>query len=355
MGPRLPALDGLRAIAILAVLLFHNDHLVPGGYLGVDLFFVLSGFLITGILIEEHQRSGRVDFARFYLRRALRLFPALVVLLAFGLMFAIAFPRAPQSPHILRGIGYSLVYASNWATMRDPQLLGPLGHTWSLSVEEQFYLVWPPILFLIFRASRNRRILLVATLSIAAISAMWRLVLSLLGSTPWQLYVGTDTRADALLIGCAAAVALANQGFASLASNSRVPRYLAAGGAILIALLMRGTPLEWLGYDRGMFSVVALATACILVALVTQRDWRPAVVLSNPILAWIGRLSYSLYLWHLPIFGFIKIGRFSMDQTTVRIVRLALAFVAAAGSYYLIELPFLRLKNRLPGTKTHSA
>jgi peptidoglycan/LPS O-acetylase OafA/YrhL len=347
VGGHLPALDGLRAIAILAVLLFHDDHLIPGGYLGVDLFFVLSGFLITSILLDEHRRTGRLDFGRFYVRRALRLFPALVVLLAFGLTFAIAFPRAPQSAHILRGVGYSLCYAANWATSRDPQFLGPLGHTWSLAVEEQFYLIWPPILFLTLRASRSRRTLLLTTLSMATISALWRLALSLHGATPWRLYVGTDTRADALLIGCATAIALANRRFASFASNSRVPRYLAVGGAILITWLMKGTPLEWRGYDRGMFFVVSVSTACILVVVVTQRGWGPVVVLSQPILAWIGRLSYSLYLWHLPLFGFIKSERFSMAPTTVRTLRIALTFVVAAGSYYLIERPFLRLKSRL--------
>ncbi|HXI57627.1 MAG TPA: acyltransferase [Polyangia bacterium] len=342
-----PALDGLRALSISAVLLYHDDLLIRGGYLGVDIFFVLSGFLITSLLFDEWRQRGRINLRNFYLRRALRLFPALAALLAVATAFALAFPRAPQSPHILRGVGYSLIYMTNWVNGRDPFLLGPLGHTWSLAVEEQFYLFWPVILIGLVKVFPRLRGLIVATVGLALASAAWRFTLFSLGSTPWRLYNGTDSRADSLLIGCAAALAMTDRRFLEIVRDSRLGRWLALAAAALLVFLMKGTPLEWSGYDRGMFLVVAIAVAIIVVVILANPDLLATRILSTRPLVWLGRLSYSLYLWHMPIFGFIKPGSLGISPTTARIARLVFAFAAAIGSYLLIERPFLRLKTRL--------
>ncbi len=347
-GGYLPALDGLRALSIAAVLLYHDDELIPGGYLGVDVFFVLSGFLITSLLFKEWHETGRIVLRRFYLRRALRLFPALAALLAVGMAFVLVFPHAPQAPHVLKGVGYSLIYMTNWASVRDPSLLGPLGHTWSLAVEEQFYLIWPILLIVLLRLTRGRWTLIAATIGLALASSVWRLFLLSRGSTPWRLYVGTDTRADSLLLGCVAAFVLARPGVAGFIGRSRRLRLAALGAAILLLALMRRTSLEWVGYGRGMFLVVAVAAALIAVVVAASSpDWAITSLLSMPPLVWMGRLSYSLYLWHFPIYGLMKPGRFGGGIVAIRVGRIVAAFAVAAVSYYAIERPFLRLKKRI--------
>jgi peptidoglycan/LPS O-acetylase OafA/YrhL len=346
-GDYLPALDGLRALSIAAVLLYHDDYLIPGGYLGVDVFFVLSGFLITSLLFKEWRETGRIVFRRFYLRRALRLFPALAALLAVGTAFVLVFPNAPQSPHVLKGVGYSLVYMTNWASIRDPSLFGPLAHIWSLAVEEQFYLLWPILLIVLLRLTRGRWTLIAATFALALASSVWRLFLLSRGSTPWRLYVGTDTRADSLFLGCVAAFVLARPGVASFVNRSPRLRAAALGAAILLFALLRKTSLEWIGYGRGMFLVVAIAAAVIAVVVASSPDWAITSLLSMPLLVWIGRLSYSLYLWHLPIYGLLKAGRFGGGIVAIQVSRIVAAFAVAAASYYLIERPFLRLKRRI--------
>lgn len=350
----LPALDGLRALAITSVLLYHDNWLVPGGYLGVDIFFVISGFLITSLLIREYGRNGNIDLKHFYLRRALRLFPALWTLLAIATAFALMFPRAPQAPHIWRGVGYSLIYLSNWANARDPFLLGPFGHTWSLAIEEQFYFLWPLVLWSLLKYTKRWRTVLIVTLALAAMSAIRRLDLSYHGTSPWRIYNGSDTRADSLLVGCGTAILMTNDRLKDLIVVKMVSKWLAVGGIALIGYLMATTSLEWSGYGRGMFSVVAMAASAILVALLLDRDWLLTRLLSTRIFIWAGQLSYSLYLWHYPIYQFMKSGRLGVSEHVLMPLRILLALLAAVGSFYLIERPFLRLKSRIgsPVSKT---
>jgi peptidoglycan/LPS O-acetylase OafA/YrhL len=344
-----PALDGLRALSIVAVLLYHDDYLLPGGFLGVDVFFVLSGFLITSLLLEEWRCRGQIDLRRFYLRRALRLFPALAALLLVGTAFALAFPQASQSPHILRGVGYSLLYVSNWASIRDPMSLGPLGHTWSLAVEEQFYILWPLCLMGLLRVTGGRRSLDLLIVGFVMASALWCGTLFLAGSTYWRLYIGTDSRADSLLIGCAVAVATTHRDLPRILGGPRATRWLAVSAAGFIVSLMVCTSLEWRWYYLGGFLGVAIAASTILIALLSSPDWWITRALCMPPLVWIGRLSYSLYLWHLPIYGFVKAERLGLSRVSVIVLKLILSFVAAIASYYAIERPFLRLKRRLSG------
>jgi peptidoglycan/LPS O-acetylase OafA/YrhL len=345
-----PALDGLRALSIVAVLLHHDNSRLRGGYLGVNVFFVLSGFLITSLLFEEWRRQGRIDLRRFYLRRALRLFPALAALFVVCTTFALAFPRAPQSAQVMRGVGYSLLYVSNWAVIRDRALLGPLVHTWSLAVEEQFYVLWPLCLLGLLRMTGGRRSLSLLIAGLAITAALWRGALFVAGSTEWRLYVGTDSCADSLLIGCAVAVAMTHRDLPKMLGGPRAARWLAVLAAIFIVSLMISTPLEWRGYYLGGFLGVAIAAATILVALLSSPDWWVTRVLCLPPVVWIGRLSYSLYLWHLPIYNVVKSEKLGLGHLDILILRLSLSFVTAIGSYYLIERPFLRLKTRMTST-----
>lgn len=346
-GRYLPVVDGLRALSIVAVLLYHDDGLLEGGFLGVDVFFVLSGFLITSLLFDEWRRNERIDLRAFYLRRALRLFPALFLLLAVSAAFALALPSASQSPRLLEGVKYSLLYVSNWASSGDPMRFGPLGHTWSLSVEEQFYALWPVLLIGLLALTRGRRSLVVVIAAMALASAAWRALLFSWDATPWRLYTGTDSRADSLFVGAAVAIAMVGGYLPLQVRRPALARALALLAAAALAALMVSTRLEWPPYYQGGFLVVSLAVAVLLVVLLSNPDWLPARLLSARPIAWVGRLSYSLYLWHYPIFGFVKADRLGLGVRTVEILRLVLAFVAAVGSYYLVERPLLRWKKAI--------
>src|SRR5882672_4708854 len=329
-----PALDGIRAISILAVMLYHSG-LIHGGFLGVDVFFTLSGFLITTLLIEEHAAAGRIALRDFYCRRALRLLPALVpVVIVSGVaMIATAGPD--------RVVGMSLFvlavifYVANWAAIAGlPQ--GMLGHAWSLSIEEQFYLVWPPVLAL-----------LLATLG----SILLRYHLAVSGATGRRFYLGTDAHADPILIGCATAC-LVSWGYirgGGDPSASTRPRWQAAplAAAVLVAVLvMARLPDDYA--RRGASTIVAVA-AGILIVDVLRPGSRLAPLLAWSPLVWIGKRSYALYLWHLPVF-FLAGALWAsgiLEYLPSRIVPAwVITFAMAAASYRWIEAPALRLKSR---------
>ncbi|SNQ50235.1 Putative acyltransferase (fragment) [Frankia canadensis] len=200
---RNPALDGLRALAVLCVLVFHMDAL-PGGYLGVDVFFVLSGFLITGQLLAERDRAGEVSLIRFYVRRAYRLLPAFWLLALVGLVAVVTGidGRAGALGEFLGSLAASAMYVNNYVqVVRQSTGAGWLGHTWSLSAEEQFYLLWPLVLVALCRRPRLARRLPVVLLAGVAAVALWRNVLAAFGASATRMYFGLDTRADALLVG----------------------------------------------------------------------------------------------------------------------------------------------------------
>ena len=336
-----PALDGIRGLAVVAVLASHTG-VVGGGFLGVDLFFVLSGFLITSLLAEEHAATGRISFAAFYRRRALRLLPALSLLLVFSTVYALTVAPPAQSAVTLRGVGSSLVYASNLQiAAHGPYALGMLGHTWSLSVEEQFYIVWPALLLGMLAWLGPRRALLPCIGALLAVTA-WRTVLYLHGADPGAIFVGSLTHADGLLAGSVLALARAG--------GVRVPRLgrrslqcAAACGAVAIAVMMlafgsRADMLPW-GY-----TAVALCGAAAVAWAVESRaprnplTWRP--------LRAAGRWSYAIYLWNPVAISVVGLGW--SHGTPPPWVQLPLAGVitvaVAAASYRYVERPFLRMR-----------
>lgn len=319
---RRPELDGLRGVAILLVLASHAHvpgFALAGGTVGVSLFFVLSGYLITSILVAEHARVGRVSFRAFYLRRALRLFPALGALLLTVVATA-AFHIQPGPPMRLGPTVAAVVaYVGNWyQALGNP--LGILGQTWTLAVEEQFYIVWPALLVLAMAVVTPRTAGLLL-LSLAILITPWRLLLLGMDAVG-HVYFGTDTHADALLLGCAIAILgtrlSARWGWAAIIGLVAMDMAWPDG---TLAALAIGLPLTaFLGWMAVASCPGALA-------------WGP--------LAYVGRISYGLYLWH---YLFIWSG---LPWPIV----LAVSFVVAMLSYHLLETPFLRLKDRFSVTQ----
>ena len=278
-----PALDGLRGVAVLLVLAVHATGFPPGGHLGVDLFFVLSGFLITTLLLEERADTGRLSLRDFYGRRARRLLPALVLLLAAYLTI-----DAAKGHDGLKTVALAGLYLGNAVqafSQVNPLAHSGLEHLWSLAAEEQFYLLWPLLLLLIARSRQPLRNL---GMVLGAL-VLWRYLLFTGGASHHRLYNGPDTHADGLAIGAALAfLRERNPAFT-------VSRTIATAGLGICvgALLLRHATPAWDAYG---LPFAETACAVVLIAGLTLPAWKTA--LSWGVLVWFGRISYSLYLWH---------------------------------------------------------
>ncbi len=346
----LPGIDALRALAVLAVLAYHaNWEGVPGGFLGVDVFLVISGYLITALLLTERASAGQVSLRRFWWRRARRLLPAVLLVLGFWLAYAVVF--LPDEVAGLRADALaSLSYVTNWylifsdqsyfAAFARPSLFR---HLWSLAVEEQFYLLWPVVFVAGLGALGRRRLLVAVAAGIAASTAlMW--VLFEPGGDPSRVYYGTDTRLAGLLVGAALALVWHPQRLRSQVGR-RAPALLDGIGVVALVLLVR----QFLVVDefdpslyRGGFLHVALLTAVVL-AVVAHPAARLGRVLGRPALLWLGLRSYGVYLWHWPVFMVTRPGvDVGLDGPGLLAVRLGLTALAAELSYRFVELPVRR-------------
>jgi peptidoglycan/LPS O-acetylase OafA/YrhL len=360
--PRWPALDGLRAVAVLAVIIYHFG-LLPGGYLGVDLFFVLSGFLITSLLIREwDRRRGHIGFRDFYLRRVLRLFPALgcVIAVTVALTVFLELFRPPSNRlyvvGTLEGLPLVVTFAGNWARALDPASflgsLGLLGHTWSLAIEEQFYLLWPALFVLLMHRRFSRGFMALALALIAVAEMVYRTAMASAGYSNYRIYYGTDTHSDGLLIGCAIAFWLASRKAARVhqAAGGLLKGASGLATAVLVILFVLG------GWSRAPIeiSLAVLACGALLVGAVTER--LPVFLerlLSCEGAVLIGRRSYGLYLWHYILFGAVAAlypaeifgPRRIVTAVTIGALFIGL-FIVTELSYRFIELPALRLKRR---------
>jgi peptidoglycan/LPS O-acetylase OafA/YrhL len=353
--PRLRGLDGLRAIAVCAVLLFHAD--VPwarGGYLGVDLFFVISGFLITGLLADQCQREGSGGLLLpFYWRRAKRLLPAAWVMIAAVVITAALF-AADALPRLRGDALASLFYVTNWeliahqtsyfeSTGRPPLLM----HLWSLAIEEQFYLVWAPLLLWgLPRLGRAR--MAAVTLALALASAVWMGVMTAkIGypaeqNDPSRLYFGADTRGFAMLFGAALGLLWRPRRVDGMADAGRAAKPLGVGLAALAATLalfaLLGEQSTWL-YPWG-FLAITLASV-VLIAAATHTGSAFGLWLDNRVMRWIGERSYGIYLWHWPVFMLTRpdIDLPALPPAVVACGRIALVIGIAALSYAWVETP----------------
>jgi peptidoglycan/LPS O-acetylase OafA/YrhL len=313
-----PSLDAMRGIAILLVLAFHTNRIVPGGDLGVDLFFVLSGFLITSLLITEFDRDGRISMAGFYRRRAFRLLPALVAMLFAYVVVVILTSDGVHDQLVAAAFGatYTVDLAQG---LGGPLEAEGLRHLWSLGVEEQFYLLWPPVLVYLLSRHISPRSVCIGLLAVAALSSGIRL---LGNGFPY----GPHEHADGVLVGCAAGVALSYG-----VVPAWIPRLWPLGLLAMFALVA-GVEVPGIG-----LSLFVMATAVVIVALVTRPEARLARAVNRRWLRWFGMISYGLYIWHWPIFaGMTWAGGWPV------------ALLAAILSYRLIEQPFLRRRHGAP-------
>jgi peptidoglycan/LPS O-acetylase OafA/YrhL len=345
-----PALDGLRGAAVVGVLLYHGGYMT-GGYLGVDAFFVLSGFLITSLLIVEHGNHGTISLGAFWARRARRLLPALFGVLIAVALYAAFVAHADELNGIRGDAIATLAYFANWRAIlaggdyfsifRSPS---PLQHTWSLAIEEQFYFVWPVVVLGLVRgcvARRAQQRILCASLALAALSIAIAQVLYS-PTDPSRVYYGTDTRASSVLIGAALATLLAL--FGPIGARA-ARRGLEVAGCL--AML-------WLGYQwltlagqsrflyRGGLVACAIAVAIVIAAATNPVRGPSFFVLSFPPLRALGIISYGLYLWHWPIYVYLSEDRTGLAGLQLLAVRLGATLAVALLSYRFIEQPIRR-------------
>ncbi|MFZ9017135.1 MAG: acyltransferase family protein [Ilumatobacteraceae bacterium] len=371
--PYLPGLDGLRAIAVIAVMVYHADpDWLSGGFLGVEVFFVISGYLITLLLMAEFERTGRVNLVEFWIRRARRLLPALFLMLFLLLTYSWIF-RWDTLGKLRGDLIAGIFYGSNWyqiwvgqgyAAVND---FAPLRHLWSLAVEEQFYLVWPIVMALALRGRGTRRLARVAVVFvvIAVVVAVATAVLFRSGrvgecaATPeayWTLgdrciekanalYLSTITRSSGLLLGAAFAIMWRPVAIlrGPLRNASRVLDVLAVAGLAALALLHWRLqfvgpfgPDPWL--FRGGFLLTGIATL-VLIAAVTHRYTAMSTLLGNPLLRWVGTRSYGLYLFHWPIYQVIREVAGNVLTLSEFAVAMLATVVVTELSFRFVEMP----------------
>ena len=363
--PYLPGLDGLRAIAVIAVVLYHGQDLTgtasflkpQGGFLGVEMFFVISGFLITALLLSEHESSGRIDLKDFWIRRARRLLPALYLLLAGTMVLAALFAN-DAIDKIRSEILGALFYVSNWLLIAsDESYFDATGrpsmfrHLWSLAIEEQFYLLWPILVAGSLRLG-GRRLLMTLTLAGTAASTaiLWRLFdgVEQYGDVT-SVYYRTDTRAAALLVGATLALVWRRPNSESSWKPVGVTRWLvdAVGAAALVLVVFMNyfftdRVIEWESYTRLYHGGFLALSACtmIVIAAVSVPGSRLGWALGNPLMRWVGTRSYGIYLWHWPVFQLTRPRvDVDIDGYPLLLIRLALTVCLVELSYRLIEAP----------------
>jgi peptidoglycan/LPS O-acetylase OafA/YrhL len=344
--PTLPALDGIRAAAVAGVLLYHSDiYWFPGGLLGVEVFFVLSGYLITSLLWSELRTSNAINVLEFWRRRARRLLPALFAMLAIvATVWVLALPD--EVARVRGDVAAAATYTSNWYLIHSDHSYfisfarpSPFGHLWSLAIEEQFYLLWPAALLLLWRFVRDRRWVAVVIVAGAGMSA-GMLALLYNGGDPSRIYYGTDTRAAGLLIG--SALALVWRPFDERERRT-VPAWAldaatVGAGGLLVWSFMRFDDLDAFTYRPGLL-LVSLATAALIAACVHPAA-RVARVLATRPMRWLGKRSYSVYLWYFPVFVLTRPGvDLDIPIGQAFAIRVAITLTLAALSFRFVEEP----------------
>ena len=331
-------LDGMRAAITLAVILFHTRPAwTPGGFVAMEGFFLLSGYFITGLLLREHARAGRVRVRDFYRRRIARIFPPLLAMLAaFALAAAIGLTDA-EPRRVAAALGY-VVFGWSWWPRIGPPVEYDLGHLWSIAIELQFYFVWPWIVLGLLRALGRGARLAAVMLALAAASWGYRAWLCWEGAGTTLLYAYTFARLDALLVGSALAAMLPEM---RMLSRDAVARWAAAGAWIALALFLAGILLarpsaRWYYYFGSVALGIVPAALALVVLLRSERTVLHRV-LEWPILVFLGHIFYALYLWHFPVIAIA-----AENHVPRTPVALPITLLAAVLSYLLIERHFMR-------------
>ncbi len=344
-----PGLDGVRALAVLAVLGFHaGASELPGGFLGVDIFFVLSGFLITDLLIARYDELGRLDLKDFWARRARRLLPPLVVMLVV-VTAAAAVIEPGQEASLRLALLAAATYTSNWhQILHHVAYFGafgpppPLDHLWSLAIEEQFYVIWPLVLWFVIMRLNGRGACVAATLLGAAASALAMAVRYTPGGDPSGVYYGTDTHASALLIGAALAVGCPLSKLASIPAAGT--KRLDAAGIAGLAVLAWATG-HFSGHDPAVYPVGLILAALGAAGLVAAAAGHGviAAITSLPPMRWVGIRSYGIYLWHWPVIALTAALAGSRSASPwLWPLETGAAIALASASWRFIESPVLR-------------
>ncbi|MGO8871813.1 MAG: acyltransferase family protein [Acidimicrobiales bacterium] len=409
-----PALDGLRAVAVLGLMLYHGGAPVAtGGFLTIDVFFVLSGFLITSLLLGEWARRLTIRLGEFWARRARRLLPALLVMLVGVAVYAKVFATPGEFADLRLDSLSTLFYVANWhfiaggGSYFDLTTQSPLAHMWSLAIEEQFYIVWPPVVLLMLHLGRrlrpSRRLWpIMATAVVGAIASAIDMFLSYRsGASVMRLYEGTDTRSQDILVGAALAVGMAiwaehrapvaaadpsgtgaggvDRSHPAAGTTGRYPprphrrdlrrrrgsavRPISAweisgrrarvvlqllGWSAVAAGVYLGTRLSGPGsfLFQGGYFLFALGVALVIFCVVTTQAGSLSRALGNPMFRYVGKISYGVYLWHFPLFLLVDGERLHLTGSPLLAVRIAVTLVVATGSFYVVEEPIRRRRTR---------
>ncbi|MEO6989524.1 MAG: acyltransferase family protein [Aquihabitans sp.] len=351
-----PLLDGTRGVMMCVVLGYHLDGVtrLPGAWVSMDFFFVLSGYLITTLLVREYEHSGRIDLRTFFRRRVRRLGPALLAVLAGVFVAAGVLGGAKEWPD-LRGDGlFTLFYVANWHFIWSAQsyfssfTLSPLRHAWSLAIEEQFYLVWPFVfLALAFITRFDKRKMLVG-LSVALVaSALWMRHLSLGDVDLSRAYYGTDTRGQGLVVGVMLALILWRERWDTPRARAHAAWIGTVAFAGLVAMMLLFSDHSRAVYTNGGFVLIAVTAAVFIFACARAEVGPLAWIFGNPVSRHFGSISYSFYLWHWPVIVFLTVQRTGLSPVVLDVVRVAIALVLAELTYWYLERPIHRQQWRI--------
>lgn len=333
-----PALDGIRAFAVLLVLLFHAGVPFMGsGYLGVDVFFVLSGFIITTLLMKEHAETGHINLPFFYLRRICRLYPALLLLLLLVLIGFWALLGIPPTglQNYPRHAGIAALYLTDVALLLDwmPKT-SIVMHTWSIAIEEHYYIIWPFVLLALCRSAKKKHLAKIMG-GMFLLSLVWKAI----GCVYFKdsLYLRFDYRISGLILGGFVA--------AFMQGGGKLPEYkipLAVFFALFLLCLSTAVPrISW-SFALGV-TVTEIFTALLIYAVMSDHANAVVKFLGSTVPAYLGRISYGIYLYHYPIAAYTIVGR---DWTVTLPVTIVLTLIVASASYFIVERPALEFAKR---------
>ena len=346
--PRVRALDGIRGVALIAILLYHSGHLV-GGFLSVDMFFSLSGFLITSLLLVEWDRTGTIALGAFWARRARRLLPALGFLLVGIAVYCLVWAEPSDLARIRADVFSTVAYVANWHAIYTHQSYfdafrpSPLRHAWTLAVEEQFYLLWPMLMALVVTRFRHHTARAVMGIAVAGGVASALLMAVLYSpADPNRAYYGTDTRAYAVFAGIAAAAAVHIWGHPTRRAPRAALEAIAGVAVVGIAVLWNRFEATSAFMYRGGFLLGAIALTALLLSAANPVRGPVNRALSFRGFVWLGTISYGVYLWHWPIDLVVDEARTGLSPWPLFAVRTALAVAFGTFSYFVIELPVRR-------------
>ena len=354
----LPSIDSLRALAVLAVIIYHVDvNYLPGGFLGVDLFFVLSGYLISSLIIKEYRKTGSLNLYNFYIRRARRLLPAVYFMITVGLVVMVLFNEVLlRKSHLDAIFGY--IYSSNWWYIFHKLdyfdsfgAQSPFKHLWSLAIEEQFYMIFPLLFLLVNRKKKSKdgtyklnKNFLYVVLGLILVSLIAHILLFDINNIS-RIYFGTDTRAFSLLVGVVGAILYPMERLHAKVTPQQNMLYSVVSLvsiATLITVMIYTSEYNTLLY-RGGFLLVAILGLIVIISSGKQHTLMSRLLSFKPVV-FIGKISYSLYLWHFPVLVLTTpVSEIGNPNIFFVILRIVLTFAVAIVSYVFVETPIRKL------------